>query len=90
MLETVVILNNSQPGVAYKKKNVTLFYNVRNMKNIFPSWVFFCVCLVYHWGDIVKKKKSSKVGRSEKIYKGGYDHIGGFTIRGFEPAHYGA
>ena len=37
MLETVVILNNSQPGVAYKKKNVTLFYNVRNMKNIFPS-----------------------------------------------------
>ena len=41
-------------------------------------------------GILSKKKKSSKVGRSEKIYKGGYDHIGGFTIRGFEPAHYGA
>ena len=57
MLETVVILNNSQPGVAYKKKNVTLFYNVRNMKNIFPSWVFFlCLPCLSLRGYCQKKK----------------------------------
>ena len=89
MLETVVILNNSQPGVAYKKEcNIVL--QCSKHEEYISIMSFFCVCLVYHWGDIVKKKKSSKVGRSEKIYKGGYDHIGGFTIRGFEPAHYGA
>ena len=51
---------------------------------------FFVFALFIIEGILSKKKKSSKVGRSEKIYKGGYDHIGGFTIRGFEPAHYGA
>ena len=51
---------------------------------------FFVFALFIIKGILSKKKKSSKVGRSEKIYKGGYDHIGGFTIRGFEPAHYGA
>ena len=59
------------------------------MKNTFPSWVFFVFALFIIEGILLKKKKSSKVGRSEKIHKGGYDHIGGFTIRGFELAHYG-
>ena len=48
-----------------------MFYMVfKKWRNNYFTWVYFCVYLVFHWGDIVKKVLS-KAGVFEKDKKGG-------------------
>ena len=58
--------------VFFIKKHVTLFLCLLKKKN-FATWNYFCVHLVFHWGDIVKKFWP-KAGGLEKRKKEGWSY----------------
>ena len=41
--------------VLLTKQHVTFYCGILNTKKYFPLRVYFCICPLFHWGDMVKK-----------------------------------
>ena len=70
-LECLSFRIKSQPGVAhksavYKRAFNVVFKSSKNEKNNFAMQVYFCVYLVSHWGNLVRRVLSKARGL-EKI-----------------------
>ena len=70
-LEYLSFQIKSQPGVAhksavYKRAFNVVFKSSKNEKNNFAKRVYFCVYLVPHWGNLVRRLLSKARGL-EKI-----------------------
>ena len=70
-LECLLFQIKSQPGVAYKSAVYKRAFNVvfkssKNEKKKFAMRVYFCVYLVSHWGNLVRRVLSKARGL-EKI-----------------------
>ena len=70
-LECLLFRIKSQPGVAYKSAVYKRAFNVvfkssKNEKNNFAMRLYFCIYLVPHWGNLVRRVLSKARGL-EKI-----------------------
>ena len=52
--------------VLLTKQHVTFYCGILNTKKYFPLRVYFCICPLFHWGDMVDKMLP-KAGGSTKI-----------------------
>ena len=61
---------NYLKSVAFKKNIQVCFLVFSTRRNNLPSWVYFCVYPVFHWGNIVKKNVFRSRESIQKIKKG--------------------